>query len=99
MAEPQYMGDLVRARITVGGIVQGVGFRYFVRNTATSLGLSGYVRNLPDGRVEVVAEGDRQVVDALIVDLRIGPGYATVRGVDVEWEEPKQDFTGFDYAF
>ena len=99
MAEPRYMGDLVRARITVRGMVQGVGFRYFVRNTATSLGLGGYVRNLSDGRVEVVADGDRRIVDALIVELRIGPRYANVRGVDVQWEEPRKDFTGFDYAF
>jgi acylphosphatase len=80
-------------------MVQGVGYRYFVRNTATSLGVGGYVRNLPDGSVEVVAEGDRSVVNLLIDELRIGPRHAAVRGLDVEWEEPTKDFAGFDYAF
>lgn len=93
------MGELVRARIRVSGIVQGVGYRYFVRNAAMSLGLSGYVRNVPDGTVEVVAEGARSEVNALVAELRMGPRHATVRGVDVEWQEPQKDFKGFDYAF
>jgi acylphosphatase len=93
------MGELVRARIRVSGIVQGVGYRYFVRNAAISLGLSGYVRNVPDGTVEVIAEGARSEVNALLGELRVGPRHATVRGVDVEWQEPKRDFKGFDYAF
>ena len=80
-------------------MVQGVGYRYFVRNTATGLGLSGYVRNVPHGSVEVVAEGDRGLVNELIHELRIGPRYATVTAVDVEWEEPRKDLKGFDYAF
>jgi acylphosphatase len=93
------MGDLVRARIRVRGMVQGVGFRYFVRNTATSLGLDGHVRNRSDGSVEVVAEGERGPVEILIRELRTGPRYASVDGLDVQWEEPKRDFSGFDYAF
>ncbi len=93
------MGELVRARIRVRGIVQGVGFRYFVRNTATSLGLDGEVRNRSDGTVEIVAEGERGPVEILIRELRTGPRYATVDGLDIQWEEPRQDFSGFDYAF
>jgi acylphosphatase len=93
------MGDLARARIRVRGIVQGVGFRYFVRNTATSLGLDGEVRNRSDGTVEVVAEGERGLVEILIKELKIGPRYASVERVDVEWQEPRKDFSGFDYAF
>jgi acylphosphatase len=80
-------------------MVQGVGYRYFVRNTATAMGLDGSVRNMPDGSVEVVAEGDRGLVDSLIRQLRIGPRYAGVEGLDVKWEEPRKDFSGFDYAF
>ena len=93
------MGDLVRARIRVRGIVQGVGFRYFVRNTATSLGLDGEVRNRSDGTVEVVAEGERGPVEILIKELRVGPRYASVEGLDITWEEPRKDFNGFGYAF
>lgn len=93
------MGDLVRARIRVRGMVQGVGFRYFVRNTATSLGLGGEVRNRSDGSVEVVAEGERGPVEILIRELRTGPRYASVDGLDIQWEEPRKDFSGFDYAF
>jgi acylphosphatase len=97
--EAAAVGELVRARIRVSGIVQGVGYRYFVRNTAVALGLDGRVRNLPDGRVEVVAEGERGVVNAFIRELRIGPRYANVEALDVAWEEPRKDFSGFDYAF
>ncbi len=93
------MADLARARVRIWGVVQGVGYRYFVRQQATSLGLSGYVRNLPDGSVEVVAEGDRSLIHALIDELKIGPRYAHVERMDVAWEEPRKDLGGFDYAF
>jgi acylphosphatase len=92
-------GDLVRARIKVTGVVQGVGFRYFVRNTAAGLGLGGYVRNRPDGAVEVVAEGDRQAMSAFLAELKVGPRHASVTGVAVDWLEPRMDFKGFEYRF
>ncbi len=93
------MEELVRARMRVRGVVQGVGYRYFVRSRAIALGLSGYVRNLPDGTVEIVAEGDKSVVSAFIGELRTGPRYATVDSIDLHWEEPEKDFRGFDYTF
>jgi len=93
------MSDLARARVRITGYVQGVGFRYFARKAATGLGLRGYVRNRGDGSVEVVVEGDMSVVNALIDQLRVGPRYASIDNVDVTWEEPKGDSTGFDYAF
>jgi acylphosphatase len=98
-SEASAVGELVRARVRVMGMVQGVGFRYFVRNTAVSLGLDGFVRNRSDGSVEVVAEGEQGLVKALIGQLRVGPRYASVEGIDIKWEEPKKDFSGFDYAF
>ena len=58
---------------TVAGRVQGVGFRYFVARTARGLGLSGYVRNLPDGTVEVAASGDRAALESLAALLEKGP--------------------------
>ena len=93
------MEDLVRARIKVTGAVQGVGFRYFVRTSAVSLGVGGQVRNLPDGSVEVIAEGDRSLMSAFLKELRVGSRHARVAGVDVEWQEPKRDFKDFTYAF
>jgi acylphosphatase len=98
-SEAHTVGELVRARIRVSGMVQGVGYRYFVRNAAIALGLDGSVRNMPDGSVEVVAEGEQGMVDGLIRQLRVGPRHASVDGVDVRWEAPRKDFSGFDYAF
>jgi acylphosphatase len=93
------MAELVRARVRVSGVVQGVGYRYFARKAGVAFGLAGSVRNLPDGSVEVVAQGDKQAVNALLSELRIGPRYASIERVDVQWEEPESDLRGFDYAF
>jgi acylphosphatase len=64
--------------VRVAGLVQGVGFRWFVRERARRLGLSGWVRNLPDGSVEVVAEGDHAQLDLLRSELQRGPSGASV---------------------
>jgi acylphosphatase len=64
--------------------VQGVGYRYFVMREADRLGLHGYARNLPDGRVEVVAEGDAAALGALESALQRGPSFAEVAGVERE---------------
>ena len=93
------MADVVRATLRIRGVVQGVGYRYFVRRTATDLGVRGCVRNRFDGSVEVVAEGDPAAVRALIAEVRTGPRYASVEGVDVKWQDPTGEFSGFDYAF
>lgn len=70
-------------RAMVSGRVQGVGFRYFVKNQADRLGLNGYARNLSDGRVEVVAQGEVGAVDKLLKQLDIGPRYSSVGSVDL----------------
>lgn len=80
--------DRVALRATVRGRVQGVFFRDSTRREATALGLSGWVRNLPDGRVEAFAVGPRVACEALLAFLRAGPPRAQVTGVDVEWESP-----------
>ncbi len=69
------------------GRVQGVGFRAFVRRHALDLGLCGYVENLPDGRVEVVAEGERSEIDHLLVKMRAGPPHAEVTEIETVWGE------------
>ena len=69
-------------RFVVSGVVQGVGFRWFVARHARALGLSGYARNLPDGRVEVVADGaDDTALSGLEERLRAGPAHARVEEV------------------
>ena len=71
----------------ISGRVQGVGFREFVRRNAMDLHLAGYAENLDDGRVEVVAEGDREDLELLLVRLRMGPAHAEVDDIEVNWGE------------
>ncbi len=86
----------VRMRAIVKGVVQGVGFRYFTVYQAQRIGgITGYVRNLRDGSVEVVAEGERGKLEQLLAQLRKGPTGAHVTGVDVFWENPTGEFTNF----
>jgi acylphosphatase len=76
--------------------VQGVGFRFFVLDRATALGLSGYTRNLSNGEtVEVVAEGPLPALEALLAHLRHGPPLAHVDRVDVSWAAPTGEYEGF----
>jgi len=74
--------------------VQGVGFRYQARSRARSLGLSGFVRNLPDGSVEAAFEGRDDVVESMVDWCRRGPRGARVDDLEVSWEQPtgEQDF-------
>ena len=77
-----------RARVLVHGHVQGVGFRAFVQAAALRCGVRGGVRNLPDGKVETEAEGERQAIDAFLQCLKAGPPRAKVEALDVEWQSP-----------
>lgn len=86
---------IVARRFVVGGRVQGVGFRMFAVDRASFEGLHGYVRNLADGRVEVVAEGDEESVDRLERALRRGPASANVESFEVEAIVPAGRATGF----
>jgi len=70
-------------RIIVHGMVQGVGFRYFVRRVANRLELTGDVRNLPDYTVEIVAEGNPQKIEDLIGEVRKGPPSAVVERLEI----------------
>jgi acylphosphatase len=79
----------VRKRIVVSGRVQGVFFRDSARNEASRLGIAGSARNMPDGTVEVVAEGDEDAVNQLIEWCRSGPSHADVEDVQVTDEEPE----------
>ena len=84
----------------IRGRVQGVNFRDFVYARAVSLGLTGYVRNLPDMRsVEVVAEGQRERLKRLVEHLRQGPRGARVDSVDVQWDEASGQHARFRVTF
>jgi acylphosphatase len=85
----------IHAAITVRGLVQGVGYRWFVNRHAVQLGLKGDVRNNYDGTVFVEVEGDRSLVEELLQQLKIGPRSAQVNDVRVEWSEPKNMFLAF----
>ena len=86
-----------RRHVFIYGFVQGVGFRYGVERTANSRGVSGWVRNRPDGAVEAVFEGEREDVEALVEFCRSGPRGAEVDRVDVEEESP-ESLSGFYVA-
>ena len=84
-----------RIQCAIDGFVQGVGYRMFAQRAARELGLAGYVRNLADGRVEVVAEGPRAAVEKLIGLVERGPSMSRVTEVELEWGIPTGDFTDF----
>lgn len=80
-------------RVKVKGYVQGVGFRYWAYRKAISLGIKGYVRNCPDGSVEILASGDRENLEFFLNLLEKGPSSAFVEGVEIEELSP---FTSLD---
>ncbi len=80
---------VTRRRIRIGGVVQGVGFRYFVMREARGLEVEGWVRNLPDGDVLCEAQGPAEVMDRFLERLRRGPRFSQVERVDAEDLEPE----------
>lgn len=84
-----------RVRVTVSGRVQGVGFRAATAERATALGLTGWVRNLTDGRVEAAFQGASDAVDDAVTSCREGPPGAEVDTVEVRDEPPADDEHGF----
>ena len=81
--------------MVVSGDVQGVGFRWRCREEAWAAGVAGFVRNLPDGRVEAVFEGSDEAMDRMVEWCRRGPRWASVTNVDVQ-EEPPAGLSGFE---
>ncbi len=84
-----------RAHVLVSGRVQGVFFRAKTMQEAIRLGVNGWVRNLPDGRVEAVFEGEKEVVDAAVEFCRKGTRSAVVTGFDLKWEPFTGEFKDF----
>jgi len=87
--------DHVRVHLTIEGWVQGVFFRASTVQEATRLGVKGWVRNCPDGSVEVVAEGNKEKIDELIEWCHRGPAGAQVRTVQLSWEHHQGAFENF----
>ena len=89
----------VRCHIFISGRVQGVFFRAKTEKLANLLGVGGWVRNTEDGRVEVLAEGEKEKIDELIKWLKRGPPLAKVTNLDVEWQEHKGEFGNFQIRY
>ena len=87
------MSVISRLRVIVSGRVQGVGYRYFAQSEASGLGLVGYVCNLPNGDVELEAEGSADRLDQLILALRRGPSLSRVIEMKVSDRPPREDAT------
>ncbi len=88
-----------RIHIWVSGVVQGVGFRYFTVKKARELGVTGWVRNTPDGKVEVAAEGEKWQLEELAESLKVGPSSSNVSGIDVQKEQYQNEFNRFEVRF
>lgn len=89
------MEEVVRAHVLVKGKVQGVGFRAFTHYQATLRKLQGWVRNCPDGEVELEIEGPKGSIEACLQVLRQGPPLSQVLHVTVDWKEPNRQTEGF----
>ncbi|MEN8194143.1 MAG: acylphosphatase, partial [Bacteroidota bacterium] len=90
---------LVRAEIVINGLVQGVGYRYFVYSKADNLGLHGFVKNLFSGEVYTVVEGEKFLIEDFFENLKIGPRSAHVRNASINWTEPTNEFTRFEIRY
>jgi acylphosphatase len=88
-----------RAHAIIRGRVQGVFYRSFTNGVARSLGLSGWVRNMHDGSVEAVFEGEKKRIKDALKQLRQGPPYARVDDLEVEWQPFSGEFHGFSIRY
>lgn len=84
-----------QARVLISGFVQGVGFRHFIKNKALEFGLTGWVRNLPDGRLETVLQGSKEKINEMIELCKKGPLLSEIEDVEVEWQEEDKQFSDF----
>jgi len=90
---------LTMVKIRVGGYVQGVGFRYFVKTMADKYGIKGYVKNLNTGEVEAVAEGESEIVEQFIQKLKRGNNYSQVKSFSVSYLEEKGKYSKFEIVY
>ncbi|MBI4669288.1 MAG: acylphosphatase [Elusimicrobia bacterium] len=88
-----------KASLIVRGLVQGIGYRYFVQKTAGSFGLGGWVKNRPDGAVELQVEGEDEKIDEFIGALRHDHPWAKVKNVEIDWRPCNGEFKTFEITF
>lgn len=93
------MSDNKRVKIIVKGLVQGVGFRWFVVTNAKKLGLKGYVQNLYNGDVLTVAEGEYSKLEELVKLVKVGPSHSQVNSFKIDWEEFQNEFKDFEVKY
>ena len=91
--------DNIRAHIFISGRVQGIFFRQNTQKKAQKLGVTGWVKNLSDGRVEIVCEGEKEKVEEIVKWAKRGPILAKVNGLDVEWQEYRGEFNNFEIRY
>ena len=84
-----------QAHVFISGTVQGVGYRYFVRSSAKKLGLTGWVRNVEDGGVEAVFQGEKAVIEQMITLCKKGPFLSEVEHIGFEWEDQEESHKEF----
>ncbi len=90
---------LKRVEIIVEGVVQGVGFRYFTKKIARELGIRGFVKNIPDGRVLIVAEGNENVIEKFLTRIKEGPRLSIVKNVHVKELPATGEFKDFEIVY
>jgi acylphosphatase len=93
------MKENVRAHLTISGRVQGVCYRMETKFAADRIGVSGWVRNRTDGRVEALLEGSREQVEELIEWCRTGPPAARVHDVEISWDQFRNEFQSFEVTY
>jgi len=87
------------AHLIARGRVQGVGFRFFAHRVARGRGITGWVKNLPDGSVEIHAEGEKQAMEEFISRIKEGPRFGSVSDIEQVWIEPTGRYTDLDIRF
>jgi acylphosphatase len=96
MEQQKNLMDKAAVKLIVSGLVQGVGFRYFIARTASELDLNGYVRNLYSGEVEIYAEGRKEFLEELVKRAKLGPSHAYVDSTSIQWLEFKNKYNNFE---
>lgn len=91
--------ELVSAHLLISGLVQGVGYRWFVMRKANEYDLKGYVRNLYTDDVEVEVEGSKELISEFIKELRIGPRSAHITDIKIQWGDYQGKYENFDTKF
>ena len=94
------MGNLTSFHCIVSGRVQGIGFRWFVENTAKVAGLTGWVKNLSNGNVEIEAEGDRSSMESFLENIRTGHSGAAIKDMTVQWRDiTEKEYGSFEISY